>query len=168
MKWQDWQKFDLIDFSSKSKQKQPMKISPGTNFDLSYFFQWSKNFIGTSSPRIKAEPLLFEWGLFLMGTKIHRNMLYFIYKPPHPFIWKTHSQCKPWLVNSIYKLGLSIRRADSCQGLKVMKYPTTVPYSWGIRKTMRPLGLNDRLIYRILRISLICNKSTMYNITLLM
>ena len=49
-----------------------------------------------------------------------------------------------------------------------MKYPTTVPYSWGIRKTMRPLGLNDRLVFRILGISLICNKSTMYNITLLM
>ena len=34
---------------------------------------------------------------------IDRWMLYFIYKPPQPSIWKTFSEYKPWLINPLYK-----------------------------------------------------------------
>ena len=46
-------------------------------------------------------------------------ILYFIYKRPQPFMWKTFSEQKPWLTNTFYKLCSNRCCAASCRGLAV-------------------------------------------------
>ena len=57
---------------------------------------------------------------WLVNEYRYRKMLYFIYKPPNPFTWKSICQYKPWFVNSIYKpCSLKYKPSKFLMGLTV-------------------------------------------------